>query len=579
MPGIFLSYARFDSELGERVIAGLRALDVECWWDRDMPGVDWPRELERQIDTMSALVVVWTAASKESRYVRAEAIPAFDREKLVNVMVGVNEPPLPFNLYNGFKLDDWTGREPHEGWTRFVRTLEAKLVKAGEVKPGALTAALSRREQGVRRRQAALAAAEEAFAATKAADGEAEAAVAQAKAAVTRAEEQLSQVSAIRAGPNVIRGAQTDLDDARNGVGLAETARKTAAGELTKASRALARAKAAVESAFVSPPALETEPDADDGDAAAGADGADEATAGSVAADAAAAAGVPGSNIRTAPSAGPSPGATSAVPSSAGPASAGPSSAGPSSAGPSSAGPSSLAPAPKPSSPMPLLAGGGAVLVIGVLALAFLAGHHQPAHANSAVNPPANTADNAADNTAPAGPEVANAAPAGEVTASTSLSDILALIQSTLIAQGPVAFEGFAHDSDPPPGKMSDWTYTKRMEYTDISLDPADCRLNFHFKLYVNGDVSDDKDAGVPLREVTTIKTAPETDFLQIRDAQAGHPTYSSRLQPVIYDVDVVRGDGGVNEFSFYSLDTAHRFANLFQAAAQRCGVTTITMN
>ncbi len=156
MAGVFLSYARFDSELSERIIAGLRSLDVECWWDRDMPGVDWPREIERQIDTMSALVVVWTAASKDSKYVRAEAIPAFDREKLINIMVGVHEPPLPFNLYNGFQLDGWTGREPHENWTRFVRTLEAKLVKTGEVKPGQLSAALGRREQGVRRRKSAL---------------------------------------------------------------------------------------------------------------------------------------------------------------------------------------------------------------------------------------------------------------------------------------------------------------------------------------------------------------------------------------------------------------------------------------
>src|SRR5580704_18751865 len=245
MPGIFLSYARFDSELGERIVAGLRALDVECWWDRDMPGVDWPREIERQIDNMSALVVVWTSASKESRYVRAEAIPAFDREKLINIMVGVHEPPLPFNLYNGFQLDGWTGREPHENWTRFVKTLEAKLVKAGEVKPGQLSAALGRREQGVRRRQATFAAAEEAFAAAKAADGEAEAAVATAKAALTRAEEQLSQVSAIRAGPNVIRGAQADLDDANTGLKTAEAARKAAAAGLTTASRALARAKTA----------------------------------------------------------------------------------------------------------------------------------------------------------------------------------------------------------------------------------------------------------------------------------------------------------------------------------------------
>jgi hypothetical protein len=216
---------------------------------------------------------------------------------------------------------------------------------------------------------------------------------------------------------------------------------------------------------------------------------------------------------------------------------------------------------------MPLLAGAGAVLVIGVIALALFAGHH-PAQGNAAVN----TAGNTADNTAPAGPG-SNAAPSS-TEAATSLSDILAQLQNALIAQGAVAFEGFAHDSDPPAGKVSDWTYTKRMEYTDISLDPADCKFNFHFKLTVNGDVSDDKDAWVPLREVTTIKTAPETDFLQIRDAQAGHPTYSSRLQPTIYDVDVIRDNGGVNEFSFYSLESAHRVARLFEAAAERCGAT-----
>jgi hypothetical protein len=605
MAGIFLSYARFDAELGERIIAGLRALDVECWWDRDMPGVDWPQEIERQIDSMSALVVVWTSASKESRYVRAEAIPAFDREKLINIMVGVQEPPLPFNLYNGFQLDGWTGREPHENWTRFIRTLEAKLVKAGEVKQGQLVGALGRREQGVRRRQATFASAEEAFAAAKAADGEAEAAVAQAKTALTRAEEQLSQVSAIRAGPNVIRGAQADLDDANTGLKTAEAARKAAAAELTTASRALARAKTAVESAFVSPPALTTEPPSDGAEADDDAEPADEpqstpasggaastpASTPPAASTAAASALAAGAAAGAASGAGAaSAHAASAVPSSPGPSSAGPSSAGPSSAGPASAGPSSLggvaaaagggAPPPKPGLPIALLVGGAAVLVAAVGALVLFTGHHPTPPSNAVVNGAGNFTNSATNfavaNAAPVGPAVAPVTAQG-VDPSATLSDILALVQSALIAQGPVAFEGFAHDSDPPAGKMSDWTYTKRIEYSDISLDPADCQLKFHFKLYVNGEVSDDKDAGVPLRDVSSIKVAPEVDLLQIRDAQAGHPTYSSRLQPPIYDVDVVRGDGGVNEFSFYSLDTAHRLANLFQAAAQRCGVTSVT--
>jgi hypothetical protein len=424
MSGVFLSYARFDSELGERIVAGLRALDVECWWDRDMPGVDWPREIERQIDAMSALVVIWTAASKDSKYVRAEAIPAFDREKLVNIMFGVKEPPLPFNLYNGFQLDGWSGREPHDGWSRLVRTLEAKLVKTGEVKQGQLVTALGRREQGVRRRQTALTAAEEAFAAAKAADGEADAELAKARAALTRAEEQLSQVSAMHAGPNVIRGAQADLDEARTGVKDAETARRTAAGELADASRALARAKTAVETAFVSPPELAEEP-APDGAAAEAEPDIDFFAAPKPASGAArpAAAPAPNATTRPAPASGAAAGATAIGAASA--AAAGPSSAatapaaaavgaGHAAASGSSPGIAAGAGAPpaKRSSPLPLILGGVAVLVVGVLGIALFSGHHKTATAttdnsNVMVATPANVADNAmnsavADNTAPA---------------------------------------------------------------------------------------------------------------------------------------------------------------------------------
>lgn len=441
MSGVFLSYARFDSELGERIVAGLRALDVECWWDRDMPGVDWPREIERQIDAMSALVVIWTAASKDSKYVRAEAIPAFDREKLVNIMFGVKEPPLPFNLYNGFQLDGWSGREPHDGWTRLVRTLEAKLVKTGEVKQGQLVAALGRREQGVRRRQTALTAAEEAFAAAKAADGEADAELAKARAALTRAEEQLSQVSAMHAGPNVIRGAQTDLDDARTAVKDAETARRAAAGELANASRGLARAKTAVETAFVSPPELAEEPAADaDGAAepdidfiatprpaasAAKPASTPQPSASPSAAPASAAAGL-GAGVAASVAAGaasaPMPGPTSAGPASAaatsGPASSSHGAASGSSIGIAGGGAASVsgpggggAGSAKRSSPLPLIIGGVAVLVVGVLGIALFSGHKKPVvDESNAIATPANVADNTANsavvyspgNTAPA---------------------------------------------------------------------------------------------------------------------------------------------------------------------------------
>jgi hypothetical protein len=75
-----------------------------------------------------------------------------------------------------------------------------------------------------------------------------------------------------------------------------------------------------------------------------------------------------------------SPGAASAASASAPVASSGTASAG--TASPASAG----AAAPKRSSPLPLLLGGGAVLVVGVLGLALFSGHHPPAATNASAN-------------------------------------------------------------------------------------------------------------------------------------------------------------------------------------------------
>src|SRR5580658_9782629 len=131
MSGVFLSYSRIDEAIGRQVIRGLRSLGIDCWWDEDLPGVPWQEELERQINSLSALVVIWTQASRNSKFVRAEAALALSSDKLVNVLVGVPQPPFPFNGINGLPLDGWTGREPHSGWTRLIKTIEDRLVQAG----------------------------------------------------------------------------------------------------------------------------------------------------------------------------------------------------------------------------------------------------------------------------------------------------------------------------------------------------------------------------------------------------------------------------------------------------------------
>ena len=128
MTGVFLSYARADHALAEQVVRGLRRIGVEVWWDEDLPGVDWRQELERELDSILALVVLWTTNSIRSQSTRDEARLGLRRERLVNVLVGVTSPPFPFDRFNGLSVDGWDGREPHPGWSRLIQTIEALTV-------------------------------------------------------------------------------------------------------------------------------------------------------------------------------------------------------------------------------------------------------------------------------------------------------------------------------------------------------------------------------------------------------------------------------------------------------------------
>ena len=90
-----------------------------------------------------------------------------------------------------------------------------------------------------------------------------------------------------------------------------------------------------------------------------------------------------------------------------------------------------------------------------------------------------------------------------------SLADVLNTIETEMVAEGAVAWEGFAHDSDPPKGYEADWTYQKRVESTDFTYDTENCDFDYHFKVTVDGKVTtDDNNAGIPLKDLATIRIA-----------------------------------------------------------------------
>jgi hypothetical protein len=148
-----------------------------------------------------------------------------------------------------------------------------------------------------------------------------------------------------------------------------------------------------------------------------------------------------------------------------------------------------------------------------------------------------------------------------------SLHDAMAEVKRAILSQGVVAWQGSVHAGD----SGENWTYTRSVETTNITLNESVCILSFHYKVITNGEVSVDIDAGIPFGEVESLEATTEAALVQRRDARAGHGSWVSTLTPQIYDIDLVRGDGTENVISFYSSDMANQAIDAIERARQLC--------
>jgi hypothetical protein len=243
MSGLFLSYSRADRALAEQIVRSMRAIGVSAWWDEDMGNVDWQLELAERIHELSGVLVIWTEESQKSVHVRDEARLALQTDKLVNVMHGVSSPPFPFDRINGFHLDDWSGRDPHRGWTRVVAAVEELVVQKGGAKPGEITVAQAMREEKLQAQRKAIAAAQANLQRVQAREAEIGDEKKRADVVVEQAQDQLQRIAEMRATAVLLRAAQQEFD-------AAFEAREDAAAALQKTRREFERASTALATAM-----------------------------------------------------------------------------------------------------------------------------------------------------------------------------------------------------------------------------------------------------------------------------------------------------------------------------------------
>jgi hypothetical protein len=120
MADIFLSYKREDQEIAREVAADLEAEDFSVFFDLHIEvGDSWDSTIERELNAASAVVVLWSPNSRESKWVRREARAALDRAVLCPAAVVKCTIPLEFS---DVQTADLTGRRfgdrEHNEWRR-----------------------------------------------------------------------------------------------------------------------------------------------------------------------------------------------------------------------------------------------------------------------------------------------------------------------------------------------------------------------------------------------------------------------------------------------------------------------------
>jgi TolB-like protein len=134
LPDIFLSYNREDRARAKVFAEAFRAEGFDVWWDVGLQSGDAYDEVtEGALRASKAVVVLWSARSVQSRWVKSEATLADKAKKLAPAMIEACERPIMFELVQTADLISWKGDRGDARWTAFVADVR-RLVEADGVR-------------------------------------------------------------------------------------------------------------------------------------------------------------------------------------------------------------------------------------------------------------------------------------------------------------------------------------------------------------------------------------------------------------------------------------------------------------
>jgi adenylate cyclase len=147
MSDVFVSYARTDEPRAKRVADALRALGHAVWRDDELPAHRaYTDVIEERLKSAKAVVVLWSAESAKSQWVRSEANVARSAGTLVQATLDGSLPPMPFDQIQCADLQGWDGDQDSAGWRKLAASIGSL---AGPAEPAPVERKAHKSEQSV----------------------------------------------------------------------------------------------------------------------------------------------------------------------------------------------------------------------------------------------------------------------------------------------------------------------------------------------------------------------------------------------------------------------------------------------
>lgn len=131
-PLLFVSYSRTDLPRARPVIDLLESAGFDVWWDGRLEGGEnYLQTTEAALETAACVVVLWSATSVASHWVRDEAQRGRERGCLVPLTIDGTMAPLGFRQFQLLDISGWDGSAGSTDAQRILVAVRARLAGDG----------------------------------------------------------------------------------------------------------------------------------------------------------------------------------------------------------------------------------------------------------------------------------------------------------------------------------------------------------------------------------------------------------------------------------------------------------------